>query len=170
MDTGATQRVALMAIQPRFAQAILAGSKRVEFRKRRLASDIDTVLIYESAPTQRIVGRFTIDHTVVADPAALWRQFGAVGGIPREEFMEYYASHASGVGFVVGDAQRYYRPIALRELSACPAVPQSFAYLHASTLKEIAGLQPARAVLPLPGLLGRLLGTSGRILAGVGSE
>lgn len=163
-------RVALMAIQPRFAQAILSGEKRVEFRKRRLATDIDTVLIYESAPSQRIVGSFTIARTDVASPSALWREFAAVGGIPRREFMDYYTGHAQGVGLVVGAVDRYQRPVALRELAASPAVPQSFTYLPASTLEEIADLQPAAAILTLPGLVGRLLQTSGRVLAGVGSD
>ena len=36
------------------------------------AADIHTVLIYESAPTQRIVGQFSIAHTVEASPAARW--------------------------------------------------------------------------------------------------
>jgi predicted transcriptional regulator len=159
-----------MAIQPRFSQAILAGEKKVEFRKRRLASDITTVLIYESAPTQRIVGRFTIADTVEGRPAELWRRFGAVGGIPRREFLEYYSGNTRAVGFVVGDVQRYHRPVALPALTVCPAVPQSFAYLPAAIVREISNLQPATAASSLPGVLGRVLRVPGRVLAGVGSR
>lgn len=159
-----------MAIQPRFAQAILSGDKHVEFRKRQLANDIATVLIYESAPTQQIVGRFTIARTVQATPATLWREFGAVGGIPRGDFFGYYAGHQRAVGLVVEDTERYQRPVALRELSTCPAVPQSFVYLPASTKEEITSLQPAAAVISLPGFVGRLLQAPGRVLAGVASR
>ena len=159
-----------MAIQPRFAQAILTGDKQIEFRKRRLADDIGTVLIYESAPTQRIVGRFTIARAVEATPATLWRKFGAVGGIPRAEFFGYYAGHERAVGLVVEDTERYQCTIALRELSTCPTVPQSFVYLPSSTLEEIASLQPAAAVISLSGFVGRLLEAPGRVLAGVASR
>lgn len=170
MDARPPSRVALMAIQPRFAQAIISRDKHVEFRKRRLANDIATVLIYESAPTQRIVGQFTIARTVEASPATLWREFGAVGGIPRSDFFGYYAGHQSAVALVVEDAERYERPVALRELSTCPAVPQSFVYLPVSTQEEITSLQSAVAVISLPGFVGRLLQARGRALAGVTSR
>ena len=170
MDARPGRRVALIAIQPRFAQAILSGDKRVELRKRRLAADIDTVLILREAPTQRIVGRFTIASTVEASPTDLWPEFGVAGGIPHGEFMAYYAGHVPGVGLVVETAERYQRPVALAELGASPTVPQSFAYLPASASEEILRLQAARPVLPLPSLLGRLLQAPGRILAGAGSR
>ena len=115
-----------MAIHPRFAHAILSGEKTVEFRKRRLAEDVDTVLIYESAPTQRIVGRFTIAQTVEGTPRTLWRDFGSVGGIPRVDFFTYYAGHNRAVGFVVADRKRYDCPVALGELRACPARAAEF--------------------------------------------
>ena len=44
------RRIALMSIRPQFAAAILDGSKRVEFRKRPLAADIGTVVIYATKP------------------------------------------------------------------------------------------------------------------------
>ena len=50
MDSQTNYRVALMAIQPGYAEAILAGVKTVEFRKRALAPDIETVLVYETSP------------------------------------------------------------------------------------------------------------------------
>ena len=159
-----------MAVQPRFAQAILSGNKQVEFRKRRLAADIETVVIYETVPTQRITGHFTIARTVEATPTALWREFASTGGLARDEFTDYYTGHERAVGLVVKDTARYQRPIALPELSTFPSVPQSFIYLPAAALEEITSRQPAAAFFTLPSLFGRLLQASGRVLASAPSR
>ncbi|WP_206062897.1 ASCH domain-containing protein [Nocardioides piscis] len=132
-----------MAIQPPYAHAILAGVKTVEFRKRALASDVVTVLIYETAPTQRIVGMFTVADTVRLTPSGLWRRFGSVGSITRPDFMNYYAAHERAVGLVVGSVVRFAVPVVLGDLSPRPAVPQSFSYLPAGVLKQITSLQEA---------------------------
>ncbi len=142
-----------MAIQPPYAQAILDGTKLVEFRKRRLAADIDTVLVYESAPTKRIVGHFTIERTESGTPQDLWRTFGSVGCIAREDYLAYYAQSERAVGLVVKHVERYEYPVALAELRDHPAVPQSFSYLPFSALAEARALQ-----LPDPGWIDRALG------------
>ena len=59
MDTPAAGRVAVMSIHPRYAEAILSGQKRVEFRKRRLAPDVTTVLVYATQPVGVLVGRLS---------------------------------------------------------------------------------------------------------------
>lgn len=128
------ERVALMAIHPRYADAILDGRKRVEFRKRRVASDIDTVLIYATSPVSRVVGSFTIEDVVVDAPEAIWEEFGHAGVIDRDAFAQYYASSSAAVAIRVKDTERFEHPIALCDLEPRPAVPQSFSYLPQSVL------------------------------------
>jgi predicted transcriptional regulator len=118
-----------MAIHPRYADAILDGNKQVEFRKRRLASDITTVLIYATSPVQRIVGEFRIREMVVGAPDAIWDAFGDVGIIDRDSFGDYYASSEHAVAIVVDVAKRYERSQPLSELTPAPAIPQSFSYI-----------------------------------------
>ncbi len=67
-----------MAIHPHYADAILDGRKKVEFRKRAVAEDVTTVLIYATAPVKKIIGQFEVAHTVVTTPSALWEQLGRV--------------------------------------------------------------------------------------------
>lgn len=134
MAEPAVGRVALMAIHPHYADAILDGRKQVEFRKRRVAADIDTVLIYATSPVSRVVGSFTIEDVVVDAPDAIWSEFGEIGVIDRDSFAEYYASSAAAVAIRVKHSERFERPIALSELDPRPAVPQSFSYLPQSVL------------------------------------
>lgn len=146
MGAGTTGRVALMAIRPRYARAILAGEKTVEFRKRALAPDVDTVLIYETAPTQCVVGTFKVNDTVRLAPSSLWRRFGSAGSIARPDFMSYYDTNRIGVGLVVGTVVHLPVPVLLSDLQPRPAVPQSFSYLPAEVLDQIEIIQDGRPV------------------------
>ncbi|KJL45764.1 50S ribosomal protein L22/unknown domain fusion protein [Microbacterium trichothecenolyticum] len=123
------ERVALMAIHERYADAIMSGVKRVEFRKRRLADDIETVWVYATAPVSKVIGRFSVDDIVQGSPQDIWDRFGAVGVIERDDYFRYYDGSATAVAIVVGEAERLPDPVGLDELEPRPAVPQSFAYL-----------------------------------------
>jgi predicted transcriptional regulator len=126
-----------MAIHPHYADAIVDGEKHVEFRKRPLAADIDTVVIYATAPIKRIVGEFTVDRTLIASPDELWDAVGSLGAIDEASYSAYYADSTMAAGIVVGTATRYSSPIPLEELHPSPAVPQSFAYLPATHLARL---------------------------------
>lgn len=131
MGTQPADRVALMSIHERWAEAIVDGRKRVEFRKRRLADDIRTVLIYATAPSSQVIGQFTIDEIVTDTPARIWEKFGHLGVIERDAFFDYYGSAVTAVAIIVADAERFATPLGLAEFEPRPAVPQSFAYLRA---------------------------------------
>lgn len=118
-----------MSIHPRFADAILKGTKRVEYRKRALAPDIETVLIYATAPVQQVIGRFSVSHHVIDTPARVWRRTQGSGGVARDFFDAYYANSGVAVGIAISSATRFERPWALTELAPDITPPQSFMYL-----------------------------------------
>lgn len=132
MGREAVERVALMAIHERYADAIMEGVKRVEFRKRPLADDIATVWVYATSPVSKVIGRFSVDEIVQGDPHDIWERFGAVGVIDRDAYFAYYDGARTAVAIVVKNAERLPAPIALDEIEPRPAVPQSFAYLPAA--------------------------------------
>lgn len=131
MGGGPTERVALMSIHLRWADAIMSGEKRVEFRKRRLAADIQTVLVYATAPVSKVIGQFRVDDVVSDTPEAIWAQFGSLGVIGRDDFFAYYEGSSAAIAIVVANARRFEDPLALADIEPRPAVPQSFAYLSA---------------------------------------
>lgn len=132
MGREAVERVALMAIHERYADAIMDGIKRVEFRKRRLAEDITTVWVYATSPVSKIIGHFSVDVIVQGSPHDIWERFGAIGVIERDAFFAYYDGAATAVAIVVKEAERLPAPVALDEIDPQPAVPQSVAYLAAA--------------------------------------
>lgn len=118
-----------MSIQPQFAEAILNGTKRVEFRKRRLAHDVTTVLMYATLPVGRVVGVFEVAGYDVASPSVLWERHKAHAGIARSRYRDYYRGWSTAVGILVRDVRALSRPVALSELHPALAAPQSFVYL-----------------------------------------
>ena len=134
MGGGEAERVALMAIHPEFTEAILSGSKTVEFRKRKLAPDISKVFIYATAPTSSIVGWFTIKEIIEGTPLDIWRKFRDQGVIRYRPFRKYYTGCRSAVAIVIATAERLPKPIRLQALSPQLPVPQSYVYLPEGSL------------------------------------
>ena len=133
MDKKQAERCVLMSIRPSFADAILDGSKKVEFRKRLLASDIRKAYIYVTAPVKAIHGEFAVGNQVVGTPEELWARFAGVAGIDRQGFFDYFGTATRAVGIEVGTVKRYTKPVPLDVLDPGGRAPQSVKYLMSST-------------------------------------
>ena len=118
-----------MSIRPEYANAIMAGRKRVEFRKRRLRADVRVVLVYASAPVQRVIGYFTIGEVDEGKPAELWKKYQRVGCIDESSFNSYYAGAKSGVAIGVDCVTLLDEPVRLSAIRRDLVPPQSFCYL-----------------------------------------
>lgn len=154
MARDARPSVALLSIQPRFAERILAGSKTVEFRKKAFSADVEHVVVYASSPTQRVLGFFRVADVMIDSPTRLWTAVGERGGITKREFTDYYAGHVQGAAILVGQLWRLRQPLALQRLGV-PKVqpPQSFRYLPSASLerlRRLAELQRPRGPADLP--------------------
>ena len=55
------EQALLLSLHPEFAAAILAGTKKVEYRRRRIARPVTTVYLYATAETRRTM-RFWKDR------------------------------------------------------------------------------------------------------------
>ncbi len=63
----------LLSIKPKFAEAIIDGRKRYEFRKIKFANkDINRVYIYATSPVKKIIGVFKLSSIIEDSPHALW--------------------------------------------------------------------------------------------------
>ena len=113
MASRPNKNVILLPIFPKYAEAIFEGKKKVEFRKLNIPQDISHVVVYSTAPTQRIVGYFEVREITRASPKILWNLFNKVGGIEKELLMEYYSGHDLGVAIHVGESIRLRTPIQL---------------------------------------------------------
>lgn len=138
MADGSLGAVALISIHPRFANAILDGTKQVEFRKVGFKRVITHVLLYATAPIQQIVGYVEVSEIDERSPVALWRRYRKVAGIERHAFFAYYQGKATGVAVKVRRPQRLLQPLALDDLHRGATPPQSFLYSTLDALRVVA--------------------------------
>ncbi len=118
----------LLSIRPEFAERILDGSKKYEYRRVLFRRPVATVVLYASSPVRMIVGEFEVADLIEADVDALWRMTEAHAGLSKERFEEYFRDRSRGYAIRVGRVRRYPRPVPLAQTGGrCP--PQSFQYL-----------------------------------------
>jgi predicted transcriptional regulator len=84
-------RDVLMSIRPEYAAAILSGSKTVELRRRRPSfAPGSRVVVYSSAPDQRLLGTFESGEIHAAKPDKLWKSVSQRAGISQQAFDSYF--------------------------------------------------------------------------------
>jgi len=120
----------LLSIKPKFANAILDGTKRFEFRRALFRrKGVERVIIYASSPEQRVLGEFMIDDVLSLAPDSLWRRTHAHAGIDREYFDRYFAGRQKAYAIKIKSAIRYRQPLELKKHFGVARPPQSFCYV-----------------------------------------
>lgn len=128
MASSSRGRTVLLSVRPRFAYAILDGVKHVELRRVAPAHDLDSVVLYATAPEQSVVGWFEVDGLDIAAPSTLWRRYGRTTSLTRREFDAYFDGCRRGVGIRVGAIHELPAQVPLSTLGNL-VPPQGFAYL-----------------------------------------
>jgi len=107
----------LISLAPRHAENILAGTKLVELRRRPMnISAGATVWIYVKLPVGSIIGKVKVGAIHIGAPSTLWRRFGAVSGLTRTEFFDYFRGVTRGIALVLKDSKRLTRQLSLNAL------------------------------------------------------
>jgi predicted transcriptional regulator len=131
MDPDSSE-VALLSIRPHYAEAILSGEKRVEFRKTPFARKVRYAVIYATKPVGKVLGWFKVDGVEAMSPTELWWRFKRCGGICESDFNDYYADADLGYAIRVGETVRFRQAKSLCEVCDSGQAPQSFRYLPKS--------------------------------------
>ncbi len=128
MDSKYNQQVALLSIRQHYANAIVNGKKKVEFRKTKFSKDIKSVVIYATSPLKQVLGYFEICHIEEATPRYLWIKHKDIGFIDYEDFNKYYTSPKYGIAIVIRTVWVLKKPVKLSDLDLRLSAPQSFSY------------------------------------------
>lgn len=93
---------ALISIRPTHAEAILAGEKTVELRRRIPTIDLGTRLwIYATQPVRAVVGSAVVDEVIEGSPAQIWERYMDKIAVDRCEYDEYFSGKDRAVGIVL---------------------------------------------------------------------
>ena len=123
---------ALLSIHPEYVEAILAGTKKFEFRKRTFSDSVDTILLYATSPVKEVLGEAKIANLVSGKPGKVWKKTEAYAGISREDFFAYFGNTSEAYAYELTDVVRYEEPKTLADYGIKRA-PQSFVYVREET-------------------------------------
>lgn len=138
--TTVQDRSILLSLRPRFANALLDGSKSIELRRRAPAARAGiVVLLYSSSPARAVVGAVQLTATYAGLPSDIWTKFGHQTGISKGEFDDYFAGSSSAYALSISRPTPFERPVPLRELRANLGVlpPQSYRYLSGRQIARL---------------------------------
>ncbi len=131
-DQYRSQRDFILSIKPQYSEQILAGSKRVELRRRFPVNVPSGTLayIYSSSPTRALTGVATIEGVSKLSLDNLWESYSHISGIDKAGFDDYFSGLDMGFAIVFSDARSLRRSIELSELrdKFDFQPPQSFLY------------------------------------------
>lgn len=129
----------ILSIKPQYAEKILNGSKKFEFRKAGFSMPgVTTVVIYATKPVGKVVGEFEIDCIHIGAPSSIWKKTKIYAGIDRKFFDEYYRDKSVAVAIGVGEVKRYRHALEISSLGEGITAPQSFRYLHGSDQRQLS--------------------------------
>ncbi len=140
-------RAVLLSIKPKYVDLILAGTKRVELRRSWPANDIGVMVLYSSAPIQKLVGVAFIDRIEECDFQTLWKLAEAHGGgVTRDELDEYVKGKKTAFGVMIDRVKIAEAQVDPKEFFPDFTPPQSFLYLDPTDFRRVM-----RAMFPSEG-------------------
>jgi len=120
----------ILSIKPEYAERILSGEKKFEFRKNIFKNkDVDTVLIYATMPVGKVIGEFKVGDILMHTPTELWHKTKRYAGISHKFFEDYFHCREKAFAITVKNPKRYLSPLDLNDISPGAKAPQSFRYV-----------------------------------------
>jgi predicted transcriptional regulator len=120
----------LLSIKPEYAEKILQGEKKFEFRKSVFKNpDVKTVVIYATMPIGKVIGEFDFDEVLSDAPKEIWSLTSKFSGITKKFFNDYFDGRKLAHAIKVGTVRRYDTPLSLKSFIPSGAAPQSFCYI-----------------------------------------
>lgn len=118
----------LLSIKPEFADKIISGEKKFEYRTHVPSKPINSIVIYSTSPVGRIIGEVEVIDVISGAPSSLWETTKAESGISRAKYRKYFKGRKRAYAFKLGQVNKYECDVCLENYGVTKA-PQSFIYL-----------------------------------------
>ena len=132
----------LLSLKPVYAQAILSGKKRYEFRRAIFKNpSVKKAYIYATAPVSKIVGVFAIGKILSGTPIEIWQKCKKHAGITADAFFKYYQDCQTAFAIQIRCVQNFLKQLDpyLKLPNFRP--PQSFCYVREDVFTEKPSLE-----------------------------
>lgn len=125
----------LLSVRPIFANRILDGTKKYEYRKTIFSrTDVQKVIIYASSPIKKIVGEFQIAGIIQDKPESIWRRTRILAGVNRDFFFQYFTGKDNAYAINIKHSKKYAAPVNPWDILPDFTPPQSFMYIDSQSL------------------------------------
>ncbi len=124
----------ILPIKPEYSSQIISKHKKYEYRTKIPKHKVDSILIYETHPTMRIVAKITIKNILCGSPYEIWSATKKYAGITKEQFDAYFSNSKKAFAYEIGEIERFSKPKLLSEYGI-NYIPQSFVYINDGTIR-----------------------------------
>lgn len=119
----------LMSINPIYADKILSGTKKYEYRKVKAKKDkVNKIVIYATYPIMKVVGEVEVKDILEETPEKLWNVTKEYSGVTKQFYDNYFNKSSKAIAYKLGKIEKYDEPKKLEDVGV-KCVPQSFLYL-----------------------------------------
>lgn len=94
-------KVALISIHPEYAEKIVSGEKRYEFRRGWTQRAVEFLVIYATAPVKRLVAITEIEQVHKGNVSRLWELAQEGGGVTQQALYAYMEGKDEGVAIEI---------------------------------------------------------------------
>jgi predicted transcriptional regulator len=120
----------IISVKPAYADMILNGRKRYEFRKYGFTKQVDRVFIYVTRPVSKIVGYFTFDEILRGTPTEIWEMCSEYAGILENDFHKYFGRAKIAFAIRINSVFKIEEPISPSDVIKGFKSPRSFIYTN----------------------------------------
>lgn len=125
----------LLSVKPKYADEILSGRKKYEFRRSVFKKqNIERVYIYSTSPVSKIVAAFEIEQILKGSPEKIWKLCHKYAGISKNDFFAYFKNSDVAYAIEIGNVDGFLNPIDPHHIIEDFKPPQSFYYVPLSFL------------------------------------
>ena len=116
----------LLPVKPIYANKILNGKKKYEYRKTKPKKDINKIIIYSTSPIKKIIGEVQVIKIIELPKEELWNLTKNSSGINKKDYDKYFEKQEKAVAYELGKVTSYEKD--LSDIGIC-FTPQSYIYL-----------------------------------------
>lgn len=118
----------ILPIKPAYADKILSGEKKYEYRKKLCRKEVNKIYIYSTAPVKMIIGEVEVVNKISMGKENLWRETKRYAGITKKFYDQYFEYQEYACAYEIGEVKQYRLPVTLESIGI-EYVPQSFIYV-----------------------------------------
>lgn len=130
-------KIAFMPIKPIYAERLIEGTKRYEFRKTLIKGNLTHIIIYASSPVKKIIGVAEVSNIKTSCPWLMWETTKDEAGISHSAYKEYFEGRDKACAIGIKQVFPLRNRIKPCEITDGFIVPQSFRYVDVTFLESV---------------------------------